>query len=104
MIVNTSRGGLLDTDAIIRGLKSRRIGGIALDVFEGEKDIFYEDHSGEILADERLAKLSTFPNVFITGHQAFFTKEALDNIAKTTIDNIEAVATNGPFVNQVVNK
>ncbi|CAK4678695.1 hypothetical protein LEN26_020356 [Aphanomyces euteiches] len=102
MIVNTSRGGLLDTEAIIRGLKSRRIGSIALDVFEGENDIFYEDHSGEILADERLTKLSTFPNVFITGHQAFFTKEALDNIAKTTFDNIDAVATGGPYENNVI--
>ncbi|RHY23830.1 hypothetical protein DYB32_009056, partial [Aphanomyces invadans] len=100
MLINTSRGGLLNTTAILQGLKSGQIGSLALDVFEGENDIFYEDHSGEILADEQFTKLMTFPNVLITGHQAYFTKEALDNIAKTTFDNVDAVATNGPFVNE----
>ncbi|KAF0682581.1 Aste57867_25288 [Aphanomyces stellatus] len=104
MIINTSRGGLLDTKAIINGLKSGQIGSIALDVFEGENEIFYEDHSGEILADERFTKLSTFPNVLVTGHQAYFTKEALGNIAQTTFDNINAVATNSPYVNEVKSK
>ncbi|RHY18031.1 hypothetical protein DYB32_010553 [Aphanomyces invadans] len=66
-----------------------------------ENDIFYEDHSGEIIADEQFTQLSTYPNVVITGHQAYFTREALDNIAKTTFDNVRAVETNGPFLNQV---
>ncbi|RHY91783.1 hypothetical protein DYB37_003145 [Aphanomyces astaci] len=101
MLINTSRGGLLNTTAILQGLKTGHIGSLALDVFEGENDIFYEDHSGEILADEQFTKLFTFPNVLITGHQAYFTKEALDNIAKTTFDNAEAVLTNGPYVNEV---
>ncbi|RHY10015.1 hypothetical protein DYB36_000049 [Aphanomyces astaci] len=103
MLINTSRGGLLNTTAILQGLKTGHIGSLALDVFEGENDIFYEDHSGEILADEQFTKLFTFPNVLITGHQAYFTKEALDNIAKTTFDNAEAVLTNGPYVNEVKN-
>ncbi|EQC39718.1 D-lactate dehydrogenase [Saprolegnia diclina VS20] len=101
MLINTSRGGLMDTEAIIRGLTSDIIGSVALDVIEGENGIFYEDHSGEILADENFAKLFTFPNVLITGHQAYFTREALDNIAKTTMDNIKAVAAGGPYANQV---
>ncbi|OQR84929.1 D-isomer specific 2-hydroxyacid dehydrogenase [Achlya hypogyna] len=102
MLINTSRGGLMDTEAVIRGLTSDKIGSVALDVFEGENGIFYEDHSGEILADENFAKMFTFPNVLVTGHQAYFTQEALENIAKTTMDNLQAVATNGPYPNRVV--
>ncbi|EQC39720.1 D-lactate dehydrogenase [Saprolegnia diclina VS20] len=101
MLINTSRGGLIDTKALIRGLKNDKIGSVALDVFEGENGIFYEDHSGEIMADENFTKLFTFHNVLVTGHQAFFTKEALSNIAKTTMDNIKALETDGPFVNEV---
>ena len=88
MLINTSRGSLLDTDAIIEGLKSGKVGYLGLDVYEEEEQIFFEDHSGLILGDDVFARLLTFPNVIITGHQAFFTQEALLNIAATTIDNI----------------
>jgi len=88
MLINTSRGALLDTVAIIEGLKSGRIGYLGLDVYEEEEEIFFEDRSGLILSDDVFARLLTFPNVVITGHQAFFTREALMNIAATTIDNI----------------
>jgi D-lactate dehydrogenase len=88
MLINTSRGALLDTIAIIEGLKSGKIGYIGLDVYEEEEEIFFEDRSGLILSDDVFARLLTFPNVIITGHQAFFTREALENIAATTIENI----------------
>ncbi|KDO33803.1 hypothetical protein SPRG_01682 [Saprolegnia parasitica CBS 223.65] len=85
MLINTSRGGLIDTKALIRGLKNDKIGSVALDVFEGENGIFYEDHSGEIMADENFTKLL----------------RSTTNIAKTTMDNIKALESNGPFVNEV---
>jgi D-lactate dehydrogenase len=88
MVINTSRGALLDTVAIIEGLKSGKIGSLGLDVYEEEEQIFFEDRSGLILSDDVFARLLTFPNVIITGHQAFFTREALLNIAATTIDHI----------------
>jgi D-lactate dehydrogenase len=88
MLINTSRGALLDTFAIIEGLKSGKIGYLGLDVYEEEEEIFFEDRSGLILSDDVFARLLTFPNMIITGHQAFFTREALLNIADTTIDNI----------------
>lgn len=83
-----SRGALLDTLAIIQKLKSGKIGYLGLDVYEEEEQIFFEDRLGLILSDDVFARLFTFPNVIITGHQAFFTREALLNIAATTIDNI----------------
>ncbi|TMW60970.1 hypothetical protein Poli38472_014835 [Pythium oligandrum] len=89
VIINTSRGGLIETASLVEGLKSQKIGGVGLDVFEGEGEYFYSDHSGELIPDDTLARLFTFSNVIITGHQAFFTKEALGNIAKTTMDNIK---------------
>ena len=88
MLINTSRGALLDTIAIIEGLKSGKISYLGLDVYEEEEEIFFEDRSGLILSDDVFARLLTFPNVIITGHQAFFTCEALENIAATTIENI----------------
>jgi D-lactate dehydrogenase len=88
MLINTSRGALLDTVAIIQGLKSGKIGYLGLDVYEEEEEIFFEDRSGLILGDDVFARLLTFPNVIITGHQAFFTREALLNIASRTIENI----------------
>jgi D-lactate dehydrogenase len=88
MLINTSRGAPLDTVAIIEGLKSGKIGYLGLDVCEEEEEIFFEDRSGLILSDDVFARLLTFPNVIITGHQAFFTREALLNIAATTIENI----------------
>jgi len=96
MLINTSRGGLLDTVAIIDGSKSGKIGYLGLDVYEEEEEIFFEDRSGLILSDDVFARLLTFPNVIITGHQAFFTREALLNIAATTVDNITKFENNQP--------
>ena len=96
MLINTSRGALLDTVAIIEALKSGKIGYLGLDVYEEEEQIFFEDRSGLILSDDVFARLLTFPNVIITGHQAFFTREALLNIAARTIDNITRSETNQP--------
>jgi len=89
MIINTSRGPLVDTKAIIKGLKSKKIGAVGLDVYENESNIFFNDHSGEPMEDDMLTRLTSFPNVIVTGHQAFFTKEALTNISKTTIQNAD---------------
>ena len=97
MLINTSRGALLDTIVITEGLKSGRIGYLGLDVYEEEEDIFFEDRSGLILSDDVFARLLTFPNVIITGHQAFFTREALLNIAVTTIENITKFENNRPL-------
>ena len=97
MLINTSRGALLDTLAIIDALKSGKIGYLGLDVYEEEEEIFFEDRSGLILSDDVFARLLTFPNVIITGHQAFFTREALLNIATTTIDNITKFENNQPL-------
>jgi D-lactate dehydrogenase len=91
MIVNTSRGALVDTNAVIEGLKSHKVGYLALDVYEEEDKLFFEDMSGKVLQDDTFARLLTFPNVIITGHQAFFTKEALHNIAETTLQNLNAI-------------
>jgi D-lactate dehydrogenase len=96
MLINTSRGALLDTVAIIEGLKDGKIGYLGLDVYEEEEEIFFEDRSGLILSDDVFARLLTFPNVIITGHQAFFTREALLNIAATTIENITKFENNQP--------
>ncbi len=90
MIVNTSRGELVDTRAVIDGLKSGAIGSLALDVYEEEGDLFFEDLSDRVITDDVFSRLLTFPNVLITAHQAFFTTEALDRIATTTLDNIAA--------------
>ncbi|NCC49770.1 MAG: 2-hydroxyacid dehydrogenase [Spartobacteria bacterium] len=88
MIINTGRGGLIDTPALIDALKARRLGAAGLDVYEEEEDYFFEDFSNEIVSDDVLARLTTFPNVLITSHQAFFTHEALSNIAETTLNNV----------------
>jgi D-lactate dehydrogenase len=90
MLINTSRGGLVDTVAVIEGLKSGRIGALGLDVYEEEADLFFEDLSGTVIQDDVFARLLTFPNVLITGHQGFFTVEALGNIAETTLGNATA--------------
>jgi D-lactate dehydrogenase len=96
MLINTSRGALLDTVAIIEALKCGKIGCLGLDVYEEEEQIFFEDRSGLILSDDVFARLLTFPNVIVTGHQAFFTREALSNIAARTIDNITRIEANQP--------
>lgn len=101
MLINTSRGALLNTSAVIEGLKLGHIGYLGLDVYEEEDDIFFQDLSGFILQDDVFARLLTFPNVLITGHQAFFTREALDAIATTTVANITAFARGEELVNAV---
>ena len=88
VIVNTSRGGLIDAEALLDGIKARKVGAACLDVYEEEADIFFEDRSGHILNDELLSRLISMPNVIITSHQAFLTEEALNNIAETTVNNI----------------
>lgn len=90
MLVNTSRGALVDTVAVIDGLKSGRIGYLGLDVYEEEEDLFFEDLSGKVIRDDVFSRLLTFPNVIVTGHQAFFTQEALGAIAATTLQNVSA--------------
>ncbi|MDD7986695.1 2-hydroxyacid dehydrogenase [Lentisphaera marina] len=89
MILNTSRGALIDTKALIKGLKSSSIGSVGLDVYEEEADLFFEDCSDTIIQDDDFMRLTTFPNVIITGHQAFFTSTALSNIAETTLQNLD---------------
>ncbi|WP_331346588.1 2-hydroxyacid dehydrogenase [Cellvibrio sp. UBA7661] len=88
MLINTGRGGLIDTRAVIDGLKNKKIGYLGLDVYEEEGDLFFEDNSNRLLQDDVFARLLTFPNVVITGHQAFFTREALTAIADITLANI----------------
>ena len=90
MIVNTSRGALIDADALLDGIKSRKVGGACLDVYEEESDFFFEDYSSHIVEDDTLARLISMPNVIVTSHQAFLTEEALENIAMTTVDNIKS--------------
>lgn len=92
MLINTSRGGLLDTTAVIEALKSGRVGALGLDVYEQEGDLFFEDLSSQIVTDDVFQRLLTFPNVIVTGHQAFFTREALAAIAQTTIANLDDYA------------
>jgi D-lactate dehydrogenase len=89
MLINTSRGGLVDTKAVIEGLKTKKIGYFGIDVYEEEEGLFFEDHSDDILQDDVIARLMTFNNVLITSHQAFLTETALTNIAETTIYNLD---------------
>ncbi len=91
MVVNTSRGALIDTAAAIEGLKTGRLGALAIDVYEEEGDLFFEDLSDTVIQDDVFARLQTFPNVLVTGHQAFFTREAVEQIASTTIANLDAL-------------
>ncbi len=88
VIINTSRGALIDAEALLEGIKARHIGAACLDVYEEEGDFFFEDLSGHIISDDILARLISMPNVIVTSHQAFLTNEALENIAQTTVDNI----------------
>ena len=88
IILNTSRGALVDAEALLNGIKSRKVGAACLDVYEEESDLFFEDNSGHILEDDTLARLISMPNVIVTSHQAFLTEEALENIAETTVKNI----------------
>ena len=101
VLINTSRGAVIDTRAVITGLKSGHFGGIGLDVYEEEGDLFFEDLSEHPIQDDVFARLLTFPNVLITGHQGFFTVEALSAIAATTISNISTFENTGKLVNEV---
>ncbi len=97
-IVNTSRGKLIDTTSLIAALKAGHVGGVALDVYEEEEGIFFEDLSSEVLQDDELSLLINFPNVLITAHQAFLTHEALQEIARVSTENLLTLETGGPFV------
>lgn len=88
VLLNTSRGALVDAEALLAGIKSRKVGAACLDVYEEESDLFFEDNSGHIMEDDILARLISMPNVIVTSHQAFLTEEALENIAETTVKNI----------------
>jgi D-lactate dehydrogenase len=101
MLINTSRGAVVDTKAVIAGLKSGRIGYLGLDVYEEEGDLFFENLSDQMIRDDVFARLLTFPNVLITGHQAFFTEEAMRAIAETTVANISSYAQTGRAIHEV---
>lgn len=101
-VINTSRGPLIDSNAVISGLKSGQIGYLGLDVYEEEGDLFFEDLSDQVIQDDTFVRLQTFPNVLITAHQAFFTKEAVDNIAQTTLNNLKELEETGECGNSVV--
>jgi D-lactate dehydrogenase len=101
VLINTSRGALIDADALLDGIKSRHIGAACLDVYEEEADIFFEDFSGHIMNDDTLARLISMPNVLLTSHQAFLTEEALSNIAETTVSNIVELSEKGYSENEL---
>lgn len=101
MIINTGRGKLIHTAALIDGLKSKKIGFAGLDVYEEESNIFYEDRSNHVINDDVLARLLSFNNVIVTSHQAFFTKEAMESIAATTLQNVQDFVDGKPLVNEV---
>ncbi|KUF38617.1 2-hydroxyacid dehydrogenase [Myroides marinus] len=101
MLINTSRGKLIDTHAIIQGLRNKKIGALGIDVYEQEEKVFFRDLSGTILEDERLQLLTSFPNVLVTAHQAFFTDEALTQIAFVTLDNLKQLSTTNEIVGRV---
>jgi D-lactate dehydrogenase len=98
ILINVSRGALIDTKSLIEALKTGRLGGVGLDVYEEEEGVFFEDLSGKILQDDELARLLTFPNVLITAHQAFLTQEALAEIARVTVANLVAFSSGQPFL------
>ena len=101
VIINTSRGALIDAEALLSAIKERRIGGACLDVYEEEEEFFFEDFSGHIVGDDVLARLISMPNVIVTSHQAFLTEEALSNIAETTVSNIVGYLKEGKTDHQV---
>ncbi|MBE6583246.1 MAG: 2-hydroxyacid dehydrogenase [Ruminococcaceae bacterium] len=101
IILNTSRGALVDAEALLEGIKSRKIGAACLDVYEEESDLFFEDNSGHIMEDDTLARLISMPNVIVTSHQAFLTEEALENITSTTVNNITDMLLGGQCANEL---
>ena len=101
MLVNTSRGALIDTGAVIDALKSRQLGALAIDVYEQEGELFFHDRSADIIADDVFQRLMTFPNVLVTGHQGFFTIEAMREIAHITLQNLRDFTQDSPCANQI---
>lgn len=101
VILNTSRGALVDAEALLQGIKTRKVGAACLDVYEEESELFFEDFSGHILEDDTLARLISMPNVIVTSHQAFLTEEALSNIAETTVNNIKDFLETGKCANEL---
>ena len=101
MLINTSRGGLINTEDVITNLKSKKIGYLGIDVYEQEEEVFFEDKSEQIIEDDTLLRLISFPNVLITSHQAFLTSEALTQIAQTVLQNIQDFEKDRPLVNEV---
>lgn len=101
LLVNTSRGGLVDTEAVIEALKSGQLGGLALDVYEQEADLFFRDLSSTIITDDVLQRLISFPNVIVTGHQAFFSREAVGTISETTLRSINQFARGEPLTDEI---
>lgn len=101
VIVNTSRGALVNAEALLMGIKSRKVGAACLDVYEEESDLFFEDFSGHIVEDDTLARLISMPNVIVTSHQAFLTEEALSNIAETTVQNLVDMFKKGECKNEL---
>ena len=101
LLINTSRGGLIDTEAAIEALKSGQLGGLAIDVYEQEADLFFRDLSSTIITDDIFQRLIAFPNVIVTGHQAFFTREAISTICETTINSICEFAAGKPLSNEI---
>ena len=102
VILNTSRGALVDAEALLAGIKSRHVGAACLDVYEEESDFFFEDFSGHILEDDTLARLISMPNVIVSSHQAFLTEEALSNIAETTVNNLLALERGEKCANELL--
>jgi D-lactate dehydrogenase len=101
MLINTSRGGLIDTKAVIKGLKSGKIKYLGIDVYEQEENLFFQNLSEEIILDDTISRLMSFPNVLVTAHQGFFTKEALNEIAETTLNNVQSFIKDEPLINEV---
>jgi len=102
MLVNTSRGAVIDTPAVIEGLKSEKIGALAIDVYEQEGDLFFEDLSDQVIQDDVFERLLTFPNVLVTGHQGFFTEEALTAIAEETLENVSCLESGEPCKKEII--
>ena len=100
-LITPSRGSLIDTEALIAGMLEGKFGGVGLDVYEEEEGVFYEDRSNDIITDDNLARLMTFPNVVVTSHMGFFTREAMQAIALTTLENAYALENGLPLVNRV---
>jgi D-lactate dehydrogenase len=104
ILLNTSRGALVDAEALLNGIKSRKVGAACLDVYEEESEWFFEDNSGHIMEDDTLARLISMPNVIVTSHQAFLTEDALENIAQTTLENLRVFFETGRCENELCHK